>query len=848
MRLKRKVLALVTTASMVLGLFGGAASAGTFSDVPADKSYAGAVERLAGLGVVQGVGGGKYDPEGQYTRAQFAALAVRLRGIKTAGSGATDFSDVPSTHWASGWINLATGLGIIKGMGDGTFRPDDPVTHAQALTMLLRAMGYEPALKKGTWPSNVLARAALLGLDKGVNVVPNLPATRGEVAMFADNALTAPLMVLASVDADGKESYKEDDTKSIASTYLKATAVEGTLISSPELFGTAKDKIIVDDNNAVTNDEYTLTTAANYTGLLAHKVKAWKDKDGKVFFIEDKTASSSVKTAKVVDDNADGTVDGLKIGDKTYRTADLTAWASTVRNYVVDNTPTLAEIGSVDNGEVTVILNDSGQIAYVVARNSTVRIVDSVSTGLENITFSTDLNGGSLSVKDATVNWVGAASKLADLQKGDVVEYVSGTDIDGKAVINITVTRNNKSGTLDRNVGIDKVKVGGVEYTLASGVAQPGNAMLGKTVSLYLNKHGKVVLLKSGALGTTEPAKPVAIVTKTPYEGTTAQGPVTYVAFLKSDGTMVYAQMAEDAVVDADNNGTNDITAWKENTMGVADLTGNNVDTASIVEYSLNASGAIDKLVVLYDGQPGSTTTITPVKDPSRFTWNAGANMAAVTTDTIVFDVTGSTYRAVAGSSLIGAGDFTGSVVTDGVKARAAIMTVGPVVAVDYKFGIVVNKAIASGPKYYLNLLLNGGNPTEYEVTLAEHTAAVIKGIAKFRIAGTKAENVANVPAESVQSATYGVMKIFGIDGTNKIVETREYESADENGNGISYEENPDAAAKRSWLVNDKTQYFKKNGDNVAPTNIQFTDLGSGQKVWVYDDDNNSVAEAIVIE
>ena len=53
-------------------------------------------------------------------------------------------ADVPANSWASGYINVAVTMGIINGYPDGTFKPENPVTYAEALKMILAAIGYVP--------------------------------------------------------------------------------------------------------------------------------------------------------------------------------------------------------------------------------------------------------------------------------------------------------------------------------------------------------------------------------------------------------------------------------------------------------------------------------------------------------------------------------------------------------------------------------------------------------------------------------------------------------------------------------------------------------------------------------
>ncbi len=117
------------------------AKAAGFSDVPSDYWAYKYITRLADEGIVTGVGGGKYDPEGNLTRAAMAVIAVRLAGInpdkyKNANPTFKDVTD--KTKWYYKWVYAALKTGIVKGYPDGTFRPDRNVTRAELIVMAER--------------------------------------------------------------------------------------------------------------------------------------------------------------------------------------------------------------------------------------------------------------------------------------------------------------------------------------------------------------------------------------------------------------------------------------------------------------------------------------------------------------------------------------------------------------------------------------------------------------------------------------------------------------------------------------------------------------------------------------
>lgn len=107
-----------------------------FTDVSASP-YAEAIQRLAVYGVVLGDGKGSYLPAGTLTRAQLATLLAQALNC-TVPTGESLFSDVSMDDKYGLSINAIARMGLVEGAGDGTFRPDDTVTHEQYITILGR--------------------------------------------------------------------------------------------------------------------------------------------------------------------------------------------------------------------------------------------------------------------------------------------------------------------------------------------------------------------------------------------------------------------------------------------------------------------------------------------------------------------------------------------------------------------------------------------------------------------------------------------------------------------------------------------------------------------------------------
>ena len=119
-------------------------STNSYSDVTADKWYNNAVSTLSRLGVISGYPDGTFRPDASITRAEFAKIAVSFcKYGSTTYSGC--FSDVKASDWFSTCVETARNSNLIAGYPDGTFRPNNAITRAEACTIVNRTLGRKPA-------------------------------------------------------------------------------------------------------------------------------------------------------------------------------------------------------------------------------------------------------------------------------------------------------------------------------------------------------------------------------------------------------------------------------------------------------------------------------------------------------------------------------------------------------------------------------------------------------------------------------------------------------------------------------------------------------------------------------
>ena len=207
----RRFLSGLLSAALVVGLLvlPPASAAGTsgFTDI-ADARTADAAEMLRLLGVVDGTGGTSFKPGGTLSRAEFCKMTVEIMGRgdeEPAQRSRTIFTDVGPTYWARGYVNLASsitigggtgedapaGTRLIMGVGDGTFQPNRPITYGEAVTILMRVLGYSDGdVATGTnWYDGYVGLGQSSGLADGLTISGGDNITRGQAAILFYNLL-----------------------------------------------------------------------------------------------------------------------------------------------------------------------------------------------------------------------------------------------------------------------------------------------------------------------------------------------------------------------------------------------------------------------------------------------------------------------------------------------------------------------------------------------------------------------------------------------------------------------------------------------------------------------------------
>jgi hypothetical protein len=163
------------------------AYAGDFNDIK-DTKYEEAVEFLSAFDVINGFGDGTFRPEESVTRGQMAKMLTVALGYKDFSQNLqSSFADTQG-HWADPYVEIVNSFDIVVGYDEDTFGPDNNISYSEAVTMIVRTLGYTDSSLEGDWPYDYLVKATDLGILDDVSMMSS-GATRGDVALMIYNAL-----------------------------------------------------------------------------------------------------------------------------------------------------------------------------------------------------------------------------------------------------------------------------------------------------------------------------------------------------------------------------------------------------------------------------------------------------------------------------------------------------------------------------------------------------------------------------------------------------------------------------------------------------------------------------------
>lgn len=631
MRMKR-LLALLLACAAIAGMLvfpssAGAAATTTFTDIY-DTNVAQAAETLRLLGIVSGTGGTSFSPDRALTRAEFCKLAVELmgNGDKVASQmNRTVFQDVPSTHWARGYIAVATQgtttgsgdtavttPGIIRGDAYGNFNPDRAITYGEAVTILVRILGYGDSDVGMVWPDGYLAKADELEITEGLNLTANDTITRGQAALMMEN-------LLFTNSKEGKEYLTTLGCTITDETILfdvAATAPDGS-----SGIKVAQDKVYKTDHAPFSDD------------LVGRRAKLVLDKDEKVVDIQASTSGTQkVITIQSLDYDAMKISGGSSISIEEPK--DTVVWKDGKETTYEE----LYLSGMAAGTQALLQYSAAGELEYIFLRSSaksdsTTRVVKNKPNYSDDLAYTVYKNG--------------ILAKGSDIRQYDVTTFDEASNVMYVSDARITGIYENVYPNRETPATIT---VMGHEFpVLSSAASDLSSFKIGDTITLLLSYNGQVA-------GAVEPsvAKSTAVGTVKSVDKDSGATVVTSINMMDASGkplelsgtTSYTGSRADDMVGQLVT-----VSSASKGRLSLSKLTGKGSDAPLNVDEKRMNTVKLSDNVKLYEQVGRSTLTEIELEDITRTTVPAEQityvhKDYAGNADIVVFnDVTGDRYE-----------------------------------------------------------------------------------------------------------------------------------------------------------------------------------------------------------
>lgn len=531
MKTLKKIVSLSVVMTMIITtlLTNCAFAAIEFNDVNETTAYSEAINNLVESGVLNGYdnedGSKSFKPEASITRAEFAKVIVvaKFGANVLADATKSKFKDMEG-HWSVKYVEYASGSGIINGYEDGTFQPEKSVTYAEAVKMIVCALGYGPVVEvTNPWYQGYINIANSIGLTKGAIGLAENPAVRGLVAQLIDNMGDCKNLVQGAIGADGSVGYDQVGSDN-AGGVLGDTLYEGKGVLIGIYDNTLKGNDSQLNMGRINIDEkiYELDPSIDYLSLkdlIGHAIDFTYYSKGMNNYI------ASVKSANrtdiyTVDATLIDSFDGSRLYyyenendyDTKHYTLDKDIYV-VYNGYGVEkaniNVSSLSTWLTIDTGSVTMYNNDSDRdmdVIFIDKYETFYALAPVTIKGTTTIKDKYDQNRTFTANEDDVIvtkitseGGSELTSKLSSFSAGNVISVARPLSSNAKTIVKISsATASGVISTMGSNY--EDVKIGSKEYKFAeyfrdleaTDPAKYGFDM-GANVKFYLDFTGRVV-------------------------------------------------------------------------------------------------------------------------------------------------------------------------------------------------------------------------------------------------------------------------------------------------------------------------------------------------------------------
>lgn len=459
----KKIISVMLTAVMLIAALPVMADSGNDEDKMA---------LLAELDIMVGDDDGNLRLDDNVSRAEFAKIAVassRSKNTVASGLKISPFKDVPYWHWSAPYVRAAVSAGIAEGYVDATFKPDDTVSYEEALTMVLKVLGYTNDDFGYSWPYGQIGLAENLDLTDNVNAMQGEALTRRQVANLVYNALNT----------------KVKDSQSALVSIFDCNVIENaTIISSDKEDSSLGTDKVFTSAGEYKKGEYLTGGNVGKEGTMfiknSKELVAFVPDDGYSENYEKYVVYSMLPNAVVGYNN--GRFETIDIPDSTtvYKNQSATTYLSVKNGFEMGDILYVKRTGG---GSIDYVNYQEGSLeGPVCVKNS-----DWIASFNTNSSTAVMRNGNKVS--------------SSDIQTNDIIYYSADLNMVLAYTDKVTGVYEKATPTKDSPTS---VTVSGKEYTVESveafnALSSSGNCKYGDTITLLLGRTGSVAGVAGGS-------------------------------------------------------------------------------------------------------------------------------------------------------------------------------------------------------------------------------------------------------------------------------------------------------------------------------------------------------------
>ena len=438
----------------------------------------GIISLLKELSIMQGDENGDMGLDRLVSRAEFAKIAIAASPSKNTvaiGLKMSPYKDVPYTEWYAPYVRAAVSAGYVKGYLDATYRPNNTVTYEEAVTVLLRILGYDDSSFGAAYPYGQIAQAQGLDMLDDVNGEIGAEMTRRQIMYLIYNTLQANVTssggsaaaMGGGAQASAGSLLYSHDCAAIENADVIAGSAQDSSLGADKIFTSA---------GTYTKGDYFDNDCIGMTGTAF--VRNSRDI---VAFVPDKGSVQEDYESYFIYSTLAGSVVGYRNGK--FDTINIPDSATVYRNQAATNYMAIKN-GLAMGDTLYVKRTSGGSIDYITYESGTME-------GPVKVTSSSWLTsiGGSTST---TVMRDGVRSSAGAIMTNDIVYYSAPLDIAFAYSNKVTGIYENASPTKDSP---SSVTISGVTYAVEgvdafNNLSSSGSFNYGDTVTICIGKDG----------------------------------------------------------------------------------------------------------------------------------------------------------------------------------------------------------------------------------------------------------------------------------------------------------------------------------------------------------------------